>query len=157
MRIPVHRRRHQFGCGIAVFKGYDQYGGYLRKPGQSGYGVSVFRGADRDQYGHGFASILKSVGKFAAPLIRKALPVVLKTGKKLVKSAIQNREQGRTWGESFRERLAPAAHTALKEISAPYEPQDVPEEKTQAGKGFGIKHRQMYKSRRHIYPMHNNF
>jgi hypothetical protein len=130
MRIVTsfNQPRVQFGGGYAmpVFRGHRQYGG----------DIAVFRGAREYQYGRGFGDVLKSIGRFAAPLLKKALPVVLKTGKKLVKHVIQNRESGQSWGQSFREAAPYAGYSVLKEMTpAEQEAQNKNVSETQTGKG----------------------
>jgi hypothetical protein len=124
MRIPANSYHRQFGGNLPVYRAYRQVGG----------GVVVYRGMRDTQYGRGIADILRSIGKFAAPLVRKAVPVVLKTGKKLVKAAIKNREEGASWGESFNRGLAPAARTALKEIKTE---EDAADDASNTQKGSG--------------------
>ena len=158
MRIQkFNQRRIQFGGAIPVFRGTRQHGGE----------ISVFRGSRDYQYGRGFGQILKShqtgdgflnilssIGKFAAPLVKKALPVVLKTGKKLVKHAISQREMGQSWGNSFKEAAPRAAYSTLKEVT-PTDPEDSdPAPPPQSGKGyrkrqFGCGVRRLYKKTKH--------
>lgn len=187
--FPIFRGSHQYGGLFPVFRPHSrrhphrQIGGdflddianytgpigmglnFARKfldskLQQSGKGLNVFRGGDKYQYGEGWFDILKSVGKFAAPLIKKAAPVVLKTAKKLVKHAIANREQGQSWGESFREAAPRAAYTALKGAA----PEETTEDADQPQKGSGRRrHRRVYKHRDLLRndisgrPLHYNF
>jgi hypothetical protein len=91
---------------------------------------------------------------------------VLKTGKKLVKHAIQNRESGQSWGESFREAAPHAGYTVLKDLHPDEEPARPQtgqgKRRRQFGSGSLIRQR-VYKRQRLIdvdvdgRPTHYNF
>lgn len=84
---------------------------------QFGGSLAVYRGARHYQHGQGFGAILKTIFKTAAPYVKKSLPFLAKSGKKLIKTVIQNREAGQNWGDSIRDSLAPTGLDMLKQAT----------------------------------------
>ena len=117
------------------------------RPRQIGAGrINVFRGVLDYQQGRGLGGVLRTVGKALAPFARKALPAAVKATKKLLKTAIQNRERGQAWSAGFREGLAPAALKALK--SASPTTYDDPESDTEPQTGKGRQRKTKKKSQK---------
>ena len=87
---------------------------------QHGGQLPLFRGTRHDQDGAGLGDILRSIFRVAAPIARRAAPVLLKGATAYASNVIRARKQGVPLGDAMKQAIAPAigdaADVAVKQF-----------------------------------------
>jgi hypothetical protein len=90
----------------------EAYIRYYRQQHQSGGQLPVFRGSRHEQDGAGLGDILRTIFRIAAPIARRAAPVLLKGATTFASNAIRAHREGVPLGEALKQAVGPAVNEA---------------------------------------------
>ena len=85
---------------------------YYKQQRQSGGQLPVFRGSRHEQDGAGLGDILRTIFRVAAPIARRAAPVLLKGATTFATNAIRAHREGVPLGEALKQAVGPAVSDA---------------------------------------------